>query len=337
MMDNPFDAPAGQPIDEFNEDFGLSGEKRERAAHDVAEPATRAGAIITEPGFYPDVTPDQYFAEPCPAPALTNSGIQMIAPVGSAPAKFAHHHPAIGQPAEDRKSTAAQYRGSLVHRLALGKGKDFVVSPYDAYRSNEAKEWRDSVERAGKMPVKQADMEVAAEMADRIRPQIEAACQGHPYQTEVVVAWREDVELTPKLIVPIWCRAMLDVWCPAIGLALDVKTCRGADDDTITKAFNNGYAIQDAWYLRGVNALADQTEKGRARFGFLFVESEAPFLDREVAASEGYRHAARMMIERARWVFARCLHHNDWPGYEPLRPTPSPWFVNQCEAAMQDS
>lgn len=340
-FDQAWDAVAPEPakdpsLEQFREDFQLSGEKRERPAPEVAEIAERPDPVILEPGFYPDVTPDQYFAEPCPAPALTNSGIKILAKPGAAPAKFAYQHPAIDQPPEERKATAAQYLGSLVHRLALGKGKEYALSPYDAYRSAEAKAWKKDVEESGMIPVKEAALAEATEMADRVVPHIQAACQGHEYHTEVVIAWREDVEVMPSLVVPIWCRAMLDVWCPALGLALDVKTAAAADDEACDKAFSNGYAIQDAWYLRGLNALADKTDKGRARFGFLFVESEAPYLPRDVSASEAYRHGARMLIERAQWQFARCLHHNEWPGYEPHRATPTPWFLKAAESIFNE-
>jgi len=349
-MINPFDlAPGETPapkrvkarapdptLASFNEDFDLSGEKRVRPEPEVVH-ATGGAGLIVVPGFYPTVTPDEYFTEPCPAPALTNSGIKILAKPGAAPAKFAYNHPAIGQPPEERKSTAAQYRGSLVHRLALDKGKDFVISPHDAYRSAEAKAWKADVERSGRMPVKESEYVVASDMADRIKPYIVEACQGEPYETEVVIAWTETVELTPSLHVEVWCRAMLDVWCPTLGLALDVKTCRGADDDTVDRAFADGYAVQDAWYLRGLNALAEQTEKGRARFGFLFVESEAPYLPRDVSASEAYRHGAKMLIERALWLFARGIHTQEWPGYEPHRATPTPWFLKAAEALSEEN
>lgn len=336
-MNNPFDDTATVSDDQFRDDFNLSGEKRERPDPIIADVPQRAAALITAPGFYPSLSPDDYFAEPCPGPALTNSTIRVASKPGAAMAKVAYMHPAIGQPPEERKSTAAQYRGSLVHRLALDKGKDFAISPYDAYRSGEAKAWKAGIEAAGQMPVKQGEFDVAEEMAARIRPLIVEACEGHPYQTEVVIAWQEHVPLIGDLVVPVWCRAMLDVWCPALGLALDVKTCRAADDDTVDRAFSDGYAIQDAWYLRGLNALAADTEKGRARFGFLFVESEAPYLGRDVSASEGYRHAAKMLIERALWQFARCLHHNEWPGYEPHRAAPTPWFLKAAEAMSQEN
>lgn len=282
-------------------------------------------ALITTPGFHPDIAPDQYFAEPCPAPAMTNSGIKLLAPLGSAPAKFAHHHPAIGQPAEDRKTTTAQYLGKLVHRLALDKGDDYAISPYDRYQSNEAKAWKEATEDAGIMPVKKETFDEALAMAEIVKAHIAEACEGRPYQTEVVIAWREDVDG-----FPVWCRAMLDVWCPDLQLALDVKTCADACDDAIVRQFANGYATQDSFYLRGLNKLTGQT--GRVRFGFLFVESEAPFLYRPVASSEAFRHGAKLEIERALSVFARCLKADDWPGYSDFRPLPPSWLLHRWTA-----
>lgn len=283
-------------------------------------------ALITAPGFYPDITPEQYFAEPCPAPALTNSGIQLLLPRGAAPAKFAHRHPAIGAPAEEMKETAATYLGKLVHRLALGKGRDYAVSPHERYQSNEAKAWKAEVEKSGRIPVKKAQMDDAAEMAAAIRSSIEARCGGHPYQTEVVIAWQEEMNNGP-----VWCRAMLDVWCPDLLLGFDVKTCDDASDDSLQRKFANGYATQDSWYRRGIEKLTG--EPGRARFRFLFVESEAPFLSRTATATEGFRHAAKLECNRALAIFADCLSRNEWPGYEETTVNPPSWLINRWDAS----
>lgn len=227
---------------------------------------------ITQPGFYPFLTPAQYFDEPCPAPALTNSGVKTL--LSSCPAKFAHEHPAIGQPAEERAETKATHLGSLVHRLALDKGDDYVVSPYDRYQSQEAKAWKADVEASGRVPVKQDVYDQAVEMAAVIREAIIIETQGHEYQTEVVFAWQRVVDGHP-----IWCRGMLDVWCPELNLALDVKTCESASDRAINRAFASGYAGQDCFYRSGLDAVTGQP--GRAQFGFLFVEKNAPFLPRD--------------------------------------------------------
>lgn len=281
-------------------------------------------ALITAPGFYPAVTPDQYFAEPCPAPALTNSGISTL--LKYCPAKFAYAHPAIGQPHEEQADTAARYMGRLVHRLALDKGDDYAISPHEEYRSKEAKAWRDDTIAAGVMPVKQSAYDEAAEMAETIRQAIDAELRGAEYQTEVVIAWQREGR---------WCRAMIDVWCPSLNLALDVKTCVSADDLAIDRAFANGYGRQDRWYLDGLEAITGNG--GRARFGFLFVEKEGPWLARFAESTEAMRHGCRLEIDRAFREFDACLTAGEWPGYRAHRAFPTSWQLREwSDAELQE-
>lgn len=276
--------------------------------------------IITEPGFYPDITPDQYFAEPCPAPALTNSGIKTL--LGSCPAKFAHEHPAIGLPAEEKADTVARHMGKLVHRLALDKGDDYEISPFDEYRSKEAKEWKAEVEGRGVIPVKRSVFDDAQAMAATIREGIRLETRDEPYQTEVVIAWQRHVNG-----LPLWCRAMVDVWCPSLNLALDVKSCVDAGNLSIDRAMAGGYARQHAWYSEGLEALSPS--KDRPRFGFLFSEKEAPWLARYAEPTEAFRYGASMEIDKAVMIFAGCLRAGEWPGYRPYTAQPPAWWLNQ--------
>lgn len=275
---------------------------------------------ITQPGFHPHVTCDQYFAEPCPAPALTNSGIKTL--LATCPARFAFEHPAIGQPEEDRVATSAQYMGRLVHRLALDKGDDYAISPFDEYRSKEAKEWKADTEGRGIMPVKRAVFDEAQAMAAAIKEGIKRETRDQPYQTEVVIAWKREVNG-----FPIWCRAMLDVWCPALNLALDVKTIAEASDKSVSRAFAGGYAGQDAFYRSGIEAIT--ADHGRTRFGFLFVEKDAPFLPRYAECDEAFRHGARTGIDYAAQIFARCMKSGEWPGYQPFTASPPAWWLGE--------
>jgi hypothetical protein len=279
--------------------------------------------LITAPGFYPAITCEQYFAEPCPAPALTNSGIKQL--LGKCPAYLYHCHPALGGGGGPEK-TAPMARGNLVHRLSLGKGDDYAISPFDEYRSAAAKEWKEIVESAGQMPVKQKDYDQAEAMASIMRDRISEACGGLPYETEVVIAWQEQMSNGP-----VWCRAMLDVWCPDGLLAFDLKTCADASDEPVQRAFANGYATQDAWYRRGLEKLT--AEHGRVRFGFLFVESDEPHLTRTAQATEGFRTAAKFQCDRALAVFADCLSRGEWPGYDEIAVPPPPWLLTRWDAA----
>lgn len=277
-------------------------------------------SLITTPGFYPHITPDQYFAEPCPEPALTNSGITML--LKTCPAKFAHEHPAIDQPPEERAETAASHMGSLVHRLALEKGDDYAVSPYDEYRTNEAKAWKKATEEAGLIPVKKAVMDDALEMAAVIKGAIDAELRGAEYQTEVVIAWQRRGR---------WCRAMIDVWCPSLLRALDVKTCAGADDLSVDRAFAQGYGRQEAWYSDGIDRLTGRS--GKASFGFLFVEKTAPFLARYAQSSEAMSHGSAVECDRAFERFDLCMGDKQWPGYAPRIVQPTPWQVREWTEA----
>lgn len=293
-----------------------------------------AGPLITVPGFYPEITPEQYFAEPCPTAALTNSGIKML--LNSCPAKFAFHHPALGQTEEGREEQVrafkggAQRLGSLVHRLALDKGDDYAVSPHDEYRTKEAKEWKADQEALGIIPVKQAVFDDAQAMAATIREGIQRETCGEPYQTEVVMAWKREVNGHA-----IWCRAMIDVWCPSLNLALDVKTCADAGDKAVNRAMATGYAGQDAWYRSGIEAITQ--DHGRTRFGFLFVESEAPFLSRPASCDEAFRWSAVQQSDRAAAIFAECMKSGEWPGYSRFTATPPAWFLASAEDALLEA
>lgn len=274
-------------------------------------------ALITTPGFYPDITPEQYFAEPCPAPALTNSGIGTL--LRYCPAKFAHQHPAIGQPAEERKDTAATYMGSLVHRLALDKGADYAISPHAEYRTDEAKGWKKAQIEAGLIPVKAQAFEEAQAMACIIRERIVEACEGRAYETELVIAWKRRGR---------WCRAMLDVWCEPLLRARDVKTIVSADDISLDRAFSSGgYGRQDAWYFDGIDRLTGRT--GRVDFGFLFVEKEAPFLPRNARVTEGMRTGSMLDCDRAFETFDTCMTNGEWPGYSDHAAQPTSWQARE--------
>lgn len=274
--------------------------------------------LITAPGFYPQLIPDDYFAEPCPAPALTNSGIGTL--LASCPARFAFEHPALGDGSPERQSTAAQHRGSLVHRLALGKGADYAVIDAPDYRTKEAKVAKAEAEASGLIPVLADKLTEAQAMAAVISDQIEAVVNGADYQTEVVIAWFRGDR---------WCRAMLDVWCPSRALALDVKTCADASDDAVRRAFARGYGRQEAWYRDGLTRLTGTD----ARFAFLFVESDPPHLSREATATEGMRTGSRMDCERGFSIFDRCMKAGEWPSYTPMQVEPTPWQVREWTEA----
>lgn len=315
MSDNPFAhdyvAPNPAPVE------------------DRPEPAEKVGkgSLITEPGFHPHITPAEYFAEPCPDAALTNSGIKIL--MGKkfrgdqALAKFAHWHPRLNPDAGTGKDSAALRFGSVMHRLALGKGAEYAISPYDDYRSADARRWKKEVEAAGQIPIKQAEFDHAKALADILRAQIEHLFDGHEFQTEVVLAWQEETEFGK-----VWCRTMLDVWCPDLLQGLDLKSTIDASDDALDRSYADGYAVQEYWQKRGIQRVTG--EYGRVRVPFLFIEKTEPILTRVAEASEAYMSGAELICERALHVFGEHMSTGDWPGYEPYTAIPTPWFLNDA-------
>lgn len=279
------------------------------------------GVLITEPGMYFDMPPEAYFSEPCPAPAITNSGITVL--LEQSPLHFAWKHPAIGQPAEERDATAAMHRGSVVHRLALGAGKDFEVIDAPDYKTRKARELRNAAVKAGLVPILATAFEEAKPQARLIREHLDAVLMGRPFLPEVVIAWQID---TPNGRV--WARAMIDAWCPDLMKAVDLKSTTDASEGAITrKMANDGYDRQDAWYTRGLEHVLGA--HGQVSFCTLFSETKPPFASHPVSITEGWRSSAWEDCEMAVNLFAKCLKADAWPGYprEIARLLPPDWLI----------
>lgn len=284
--------------------------------------------LIENPGIYPNITTSEYFSDPTPSPAISN---HLIGKIVDKTAKHAWaSHPKLGQLPEQKKSTVATYRGSLVHRLALGKGQDFAISPYDEFRTNEAKAWKQSALDRDIIPVKQKDYDAAKAMADIAEQAIEEVVEGNEYETEVVFAW---VEETPH--GPVWAKGMADIWCPALQLIVDLKTCVSASDKSVDGAFSKyGYGRQSTWYPRGFDAILGTP--GETRFKDLFIETDYPYCTRTANGSEGYKSGATQEIETALNIWGECLKTGEWPGYDHRVVTPKPWDVQQWLAQGYD-
>ena len=269
-----------------------------------------------KPGFHPQITAREYFAEPCPTPALTCSTIKALAYRTAKEAAF--EHGGISPNSEAVASSAAKRFGDVAHQLALGKGRGYAIGEYDAWMSKEAKQFKADAESAGLTPIKRKDYERATLSAEIMSNKIHdtlALLHGDTgevpdFDTEVVFTW---VEITPS--GPIWCRGMADVWCPSLGVILDPKFSPVLSDGAFEgHAVKMGWDLQDAWYRRGVAAI-EPNLAGRIRFINLLVSPRAPFVSRAREADEATTYSLEPTIEKAIAKFGACLKANDWPGY----------------------
>lgn len=268
-------------------------------------------SIITEPGIYPELSCQYQVRASTPTRALSYSGIKIL--LNETPLDFITPKP--------RKSEALGF-GAIVHRLALGKGSEFEISPFDEYRTKDARAWRDDYLAAGKIPIKAEQYSDAERCASVIRARIFEACNGEPYETEVPFFWKEGET---------WFSGMMDVWCPSLNLVIDPKTtAKIATFQTEISRF--GYHVQSTLYRRGLDAIRPEFA-GRHQFKLLAVSTEEPFLSRLISISEGWRTGAEMDIEHAKAIFERCMANDEWPGYpsEEIMDEPS-W---QMRARME--
>jgi hypothetical protein len=260
-------------------------------------------------GLHDDISASRYHADDVfDEPTLSSSIANIL--IEQTPRHAWLAHPRLGGSVE-RKASREMDLGSVAHEILLGKGGGFVVSPYDEFRSKEAKAWRDGIVEEGKTPIKEKYFLVAEQISESVRRVLQEI-NGDGMETafkrgksEIVILWRDTGG-------PL-CRAMMDYWYPPI--VWDLKTTgNGLSDRALRTWIASGLDLQAAFYLRGVET-ALPALSGRVKFRWVFVETEAPFEARVVEVDAVTRafgdHKAALAVEKWR----RCLATDDWSGY----------------------
>src|SRR5258707_870838 len=148
--------------------------------------------MIEQPGIFRGVLDEDYRDDPCPLPSLTQSLCKII--IERSPRHAWTAHPRLNGdwlPDDDTKFDL----GNVVHKLVLGRGKDFTVLDCDSWRTHAAKLARDEAAKAGKIAVLVADFERASNMARATFRQIakHEDCSAFTNgASEVMIAWEED-------------------------------------------------------------------------------------------------------------------------------------------------
>lgn len=277
--------------------------------------------MIEAPGLFAEMDCESYFADPCPMPSLSNSGIGIL--LSQSPHHFAARHPRLNGGVDVGKASTAMHRGSIVHRLALGAGKDYVVVDADSWRTNAAKAQREDAEANGLCPILVDQFGKAKAQADQLRPHLEQVFMGEPWLPEVVIAWKIETKHGE-----IWCRAMVDAWCPSLMLAVDLKSTTDASIEAATKKIErDGIDTQAAWYSQGLGHLIGKP--GKVRFVALMSEIEAPYATQPFELDEAWTSSAWDLCEEAANLFAKCLKAKSWPGYprDPQLVSPPDWLI----------
>ena len=216
------------------------------------------------------------------------------------------------------KDSDAMDMGTAVHQLLLRDDRVEVANFRD-YRSNEAKEWRDSVRADGRVPMLNHKWLEAQDIANAVREQIVALnLDPVPFTegtAEHVIRWQEN---------GVECKAMLDWLRDDVDYIDDLKTTNDASFHRFQRnVWKLRYDIQAAFYIRAVHA-----ETGRVpRFRWVAVETEYPYLVTVHELSKTALENADARVDEAIDIWRDCVATSNWPGYPVMvnEVGPVPW------------
>lgn len=245
-----------------------------------------------------------YHKDPCETPSLSSSTARKI--VTESLLHAYTFHPRLGGAKDE--STTEQEKGTILHKLLLGKGAELAILDHDEYRTKIAREERDEAIAQGKIPIKAKDFPQWEKAASIISGALEAKGFALTGQSEVAMQWIEEVN--DKTVL---CRGMMDNVFLKEGVIFDVKKVRSANPKDIARSFvRYGYDIQHEAYTRGLKAVTGCRDPF---FVFLFCEIEPPYAVLPVAPSGEMKEIGRIRWEDALAKWELALRTNQWPSY----------------------
>jgi hypothetical protein len=249
-----------------------------------------------------DESPDEYHA----LPGLSASIAATL--ISRSPLHAWSPHPCFG--GRGKVPTPAMDRGTVVHRLVLGKGKDYRALPYDDWRTNAAKEAKEQARAEGLVPILQKDMIAALEIAVAVGTNLNDRGIVLNGASEVAFTWKEE-----STHGPVDCRGMADHLWLTSGRLLDLKIVSNAAPMSVERSAESfGYGIQWAAYTRAIGALRPDL-LGRIEFVFAFCEAEPPYAINLCKPDGIFRELGERRWLRAVESWAKCLAEDKWPGY----------------------
>lgn len=268
---------------------------------------------ITEPGLYPAMSSDDYFADPCPQPSLTQSICKVLLAQSALHARY--EHPRL-KPAEDledepaEKYVAAQAIGNATHRALIGRGKELAVGDFENWKTKQSQLFRDGAEQQGLTAILKKHKATADMMTLAVRLQLREAGWRDAFAEgngEVVACWQEN---------GLWFRTMIDWLTPDARVAYDLKTTGDtwAPHGMNRKMVNDGWDIQAAMHERALNAL-DPASAGRRKFRFVAVENYPPYALVPVEMSETWLTMGRKKLEMAIAIWRDAIKSGEFEGY----------------------
>ncbi len=259
---------------------------------------------ISEPDVY-EMDAADYHADPVADISLSSGCAKVL--VRRSPLHAHHTHPRLGGAAQEA-ANAAMNSGTILHRLILGKGDDYVTVVADDWRTKAAREARAEIEARGHVAVlehKLAELQAGA-LAAREQMRQHPACEGffQPGMSEAVLIAREG---------PTWLRCMVDrLPSDEHWPMFDVKTTgKSAAPADMQRSILIEYAFQRSFYARVKRGVGLR----HPDMVFIGVEQKAPHGVAVFSCDAELEAIADMEVERAVAGWTRAMQTGVWPGY----------------------
>lgn len=188
-----------------------------------------------------------------------------------------------------QKETSSMNAGKVMHSFLSGafggKIDDIAISPYDDFRSKEARNWRDS-QPDNVLIIKQKEADLYAELTERVK--------NHPEVKKILEGAKIEAEKTIERKVKDYkVKGVIDLIAEKDGMkiVIDHKFVGSQIfDDFERKSRYSNYDLQAAVYDFLVNPTHTY---------FLVIESEAPYRIKMCYASSSYLEAGASKFDRA--------------------------------------
>lgn len=222
-----------------------------------------------------------------------------------------HQHPRLG--GQEREPSKEMEEGSAAHALLFGPADSVVPVAADNWRTKAAKEDREAIRAAHKLPVLASRFEDLQRMVGVARDAFSRCVDTHPYtlddgDAEKSLVWVDDGGPYGS----VYCRARFDWVSMDRRLIVDYKTTENADPTAFQRRiFGLGHDLQDAFYRRGLKVAFGVD----AHLVFLVQETEAPYACSFVSLDPMAAQQAEIRRDEACRRWARYLSVGYWPGY----------------------
>lgn len=256
---------------------------------------------ITSPGLY-DLSFEDYFSNICDGHSVSSTGLKLIEQKS-----LAHYWwDSFLNPQREPYDSEALAFGRACHSWVLGEpcfNQYFVISPYDDFRSKEARTWR---EQQSRTIIKAEQMAAIKAMT--------AALQQHPLLKNVFVDGAPERSLVWRdKETQIWLKARPD-WLPNNRhIVPDFKSTLSAKPEAFQKqAFSLGYHQSAALTIEGLREVLGWTD---ASYYFVAQEKSAPYVAMPFVMRDMDLEWGALQNRRSLRKLADALAADKWPAY----------------------